>query len=267
MSRMVKGWLKTGNMSSFSSILSLRKTGKSLNAMSEAGSNVESSFNKKQTFKPVSVRTKQEIVLGELEQSILSGRIPPGERLLAEEIARQMKVSRIPVREALVRLQALGFISAQRGGSTVNELSNENVREILKIRLILEAMAVKEATVRLTEEKLQKLEILHENLLSAWDDVDELLRTNREFHFTIYGAAGMPILQSIIETLWNKFSPYLHILIRDTDDIYPTYASGIHKNILDALKQRDAEAAIKWLKSDLIKAADAVSTMFERARS
>lgn len=267
MSRMVKGWLKTANIPSSSSILSLRKTSKLMNFASGAGSNREASVYKVQTFKPVSVRTKQEIVLEELERSILSGRIPPGERLLAEEIARQMKVSRIPVREALGRLQALGFISLQKGGSIVNELSKENVREILKIRLILEAMAAEQATLQLTEEKLQKLEILHDNLLSAWNDVDELLRINREFHFTIYRGAGMPILQSLIETLWNKFSPYLHILIRDTDEIYPEYASKIHTNILSALKRRDIESVIEWLRRDLIRAAEAVLTMFERARS
>jgi DNA-binding GntR family transcriptional regulator len=267
-SRLVKGWLKGAGLIGMSGLLTLRKTWsvhyrqfKPSPPKATAGENHFDSDIKK-----ILVPTRQEVVFKELEQKIVTGRLIPGQRLVAEEIANQMGVSSIPVREALGRLEARGFISTiPQKGSTVYELSRDNLIEILEIRLFLECLASERAAVRRTEETLNQLEAFHKEyaLARKGDDPEKLLSTNKKFHHTIYQAANMPILMDMINQLWGRISPYYHIFFRQSEKPNPTSGIKYHNKIMEGMRRGDPEETCKWLKADLTDSTKFILDLFE----
>ncbi len=218
-------------------------------------------------LKPIKVTTAQEKVYKELFQAIVSGRIPPGEKIVTERIAKSMGVSQMPVREALYRLQANGFISIKKNrGSVVNELSSENLIEISKIRLVVESMAAREAARNCSLSAYKYLADIHHQMFKSgtvWAH-DQFLSLNREFHRGIYKEARMPILLNIIDGLWDRVSPYLHTLLQGLadDDIDTDRACRLHESMLQGMKNHDPDLVEKYLKMDLNDATDKLIEIF-----
>ncbi len=257
-SRIASRWFKKAGLNNMSGLLSLRKTWEV---------NQKRSLRKQQAMKPAknteptytanSIRTKtaQELVYKELEQAIIKGQLKPGEKLVTEKLARQMGTSRIPVREAMGRLEARNFIKVQpKKGVTVSELSESNLKEILEIRLMLEPAAAMKAASSSSEETLQRLERFNSQYVAAQteNDADEALRANKEFHFTIYREARMPILLSMIQNLWNQVSPYYHIMFRQTMFHDPHTGNTYHKKMIEGMAAKNPHKVGKWLKTDLV---------------
>ena len=263
-SRLVSGWFKQTELSGLNGLLSLRKTwefnqdqGHSKREEIETEKKTESTY----TANSIQTKTVQELVYKELEQAIVKGRLRPGEKLVTEKLARQMGTSRIPVREAIGRLEARNFVKVQpKKGVTVSELSEKNLKEILEIRLLLELEAAMKATLRSNEDTLQRLREINSQYADAQtkNDADEALRINEEFHFTIYRQAQMPILFSMIQNLWNQVSPYYHIMFRQTLFHDPKTGSINHKKIIEGMAERDPLKVNKWLKTDLVDSTDFV---------
>ncbi|OEU49632.1 MAG: hypothetical protein BA862_08650 [Desulfobulbaceae bacterium S3730MH12] len=257
-SRLVAGWFKQTGLDGMNGLLSLRKTWE-LNQdqayqkqqVIMAEENGASSY----TANSIQTKTAQELVYKELEQAIVKGRLRPGEKLVTEKLARQMGTSRIPVREAIGRLEARNFVKVQpKKGVTVSELSEKNLKEILQIRLLLELEAAVKATLRSNEDTLQRLRKINSQYADAQakNDADEALRINEEFHFTIYRQAQMPILFSMIQNLWNQVSPYYHIMFRQTLFHDPKTGSISHKKIIEGMAEKNPLKVSKWLKKDLV---------------
>jgi len=260
-SRLVKGWFTEAGLEGYAGLMSLRRT-------AEAAAGLVDNFMPDQTepkLEPVRVPTTQEVVYQTLENAIIAGRIRPGERLVAEQLARQLGVSRMPVRDAIGRLEARSFITTQPGkGVVVNELSEKNLAEILDIRLTLETKAARYAARNRTEKTLQALEESQVLYLEARRtmDPDELLRANRFFHFTLYRQAGMPILETLIDQLWNRVSPYHHIMFRQTALEDPETGPSYHRKMIDAMARRDADEVCHWLTVDITEATEFVVEVF-----
>jgi len=257
-SRIASRWFKEIGLNGMSGLLSLRKTWEF---------NQERSLRKQQTMKPagntestysansIQTKTAQELVYKELEEAIVKGRLKPGEKLVTEKLARQMGTSRIPVREAMGRLEARNFVKVQpKKGVTVSELSERNLKEILEIRLMLELGAAMKAAPRANKKNLQRLERCNSQYVAAQtkNDADEALRANKEFHFTIYREARMPILLSMIHNLWNQVSPYYHIMFRQTMFHDPRTGPDCHKKIIKGMAAKNPKKVRKWLKKDLV---------------
>jgi DNA-binding GntR family transcriptional regulator len=223
-------------------------------------------FDSEEILKPVKLPTLQEEVYSQLLQAILSAKIRPGERLITEELAKLLHVSPIPVREALVRLEAVGFVSSLKKGVRIaNVLSKENLEEILEIRLALETMAARIAARQVSEDTLTQLENIFQELAGASirTDVAEIIRLNKLFHLTLYRDAHKPILQQIIDSCIDRVSPYFHILYGRIDQQYVTMDIEIHRNMLEGMKVRDPKQVCKWLKMDMTDATRRLIGMFD----
>jgi len=217
-------------------------------------------------IKPIQSTRVQDSVYEELLQVILSGRILPGETITLEGLAKIMDVSVMPVRVALQKLEAGGFVTIGRNRRIrIAELSPENLLEIHEIRLMLEGHAAERACTRRSEESLKQLKKFNHECIEA-EDEDTYLRANREFHMTIYSEANMPILMDVIESLWNRFSPYLHILLRNEQDFKAGEFHTTHQGMLDAMQNKDPKAMRKWLTMDLKRAASLVKQRLETDR-
>jgi DNA-binding GntR family transcriptional regulator len=265
-SHLIRKWFRTANLKYLSGAGSLRKTYQAQHQKSFKAKPKLEKVNLEQTFKPIQNVTLQEAVYQEILQTIISGRIPPGERLFADKIAKQTNVSETPAREALARLEATGFISrSNRKGYSVNELSQEDVREIVKIRINLECMAVEEACLNVTEEVIYRLEKSFQEYKNAINDSDRYYLLNKEFHQMIYACANMPILQKLIEQLWGRMSPYLNILISYTN-YDPKPAWEYHQGMINGIKNRNSKEACEWLKKDLNRAELLVEKEIEKRK-
>lgn len=218
-------------------------------------------------LKAIEAPTLQEAVYEELVSAILSGKIAPGERITLENIAQQLNVSIMPVREALRRLEAGGFVSIEKNKRiVVRELSPETLKEILEIRLILESVAIEKAIKIRSDESISRLEELIKPFHIA-ENEEEFLEVNKEFHFTIYRQANMPVLMEVITGLWEKVSPYLHILIRTEKDWNRDNIIKIHAGMLEGMRRRNSEEVCKWLRLDLTEAAELVLRTFQPKRT
>ncbi len=270
-SRMVRGWFDKAGISAMSGLSSLRKTwadqhGRSSLKEKEQGQEIFSGKDSTYHLDTVKAPTLQELVYKKLEKAIVSGHIKPGKQLIAEELARQMGVSRVPVREALGRLEARNFITIKpQKGAIVNQLSMEKLREMLEVRLLVELSAAKKAAVRRSEGTLISLDLLNSQYLSARrnNDSDELLRVNKEFHFTIYRESKMPILLTMIENLWNQVSPYYHIMFRQTELSDPLTGLNYHRKMLEEMRNRNPEEVSRWLRRDITESTDFVINVFK----
>ncbi|RLB97737.1 MAG: hypothetical protein DRH90_22915 [Deltaproteobacteria bacterium] len=263
-SRLVSSWYARVGLKGMSGLLSLRKTWQTQYQRSELEKLSLPPVEPAYLVNPIQTPTAQELVYKELERALVTARIKPGERLIAEKLSRQMGISVIPIREAMGRLEARNFLTVQpKKGATANELSEKKFREILEIRLMLELPAARKAAMAITKGTVKTIKLLNSQYMDAQkeNDADRALSVNREFHFAIYREAGMPLLFPMIQNLWDQVSPYYHLMFRQTLFADPRTGPRYHKKIIQSLAAKDPQKASKWLKTDLVESAEFVASV------
>ncbi|NUP52459.1 MAG: GntR family transcriptional regulator [Catenulispora sp.] len=191
--------------------------------------------------------TAQQFVLAEVRRAITSGELRPGAAIRQEALAERLEVSRVPLREALKTLEGEGLVvyRAHRG-YRVAELSMADLREVYRLRELLEAEAIRAAVLLLTDAVFADLEAAQAVVEKAADEgaVEEMARANRRFHFTLFEAAGMPRLVRIIGTLWDSTDAYRSLYYAGEENRRHVVAE--HRAALAALRAGDAEGAVRW---------------------
>ncbi|MGB3388416.1 MAG: GntR family transcriptional regulator [Pseudaminobacter sp.] len=176
-----------------------------------------------------------------LREAILSGRLKAGSRVRQEELAEEFGISRIPVREALRRLESEGLmILVPNSGAWVSKLDRAECIEIYKVRERLEPLAISESTVRLASETIERMEDLAIQIERS-DDPDTFLRLDREFHLLSYEGANMPHLTQMIHRFWNSTQQYRRAFTATAGQAGMAAVHHEHRLIVDALQRRDAE--------------------------
>lgn len=186
-------------------------------------------------------------VIEQIRELILSGELPPGERILQEDLARRFGMSRIPIREALRFLESDGLVTLKsNSGAWVAKLDYAECIEVYKIREKIEPLALAESVPNLDEEQLAGLESLVERVELA-RNIEEFLRLDREFHLGSYAAAGMPELVRIIQRYWNRTQQYRRAYTRMIGPQGRWVINHEHRLIMESMKRRDAETAASLL--------------------
>lgn len=127
-------------------------------------------------------------VVKELRNVILDGTLKPGERIVQEEWAKRMNVSRIPVREALTKLEMEGLIEiVPHKGAIVRTLTLEDLEELYCIRSYLESQVILKALPNMTEEDKEKLRETFEAMLEAVNTSqhEKYTELHEYFHFLL----------------------------------------------------------------------------------
>jgi DNA-binding GntR family transcriptional regulator len=178
-----------------------------------------------------------------LRELILSGEMPPGSRIRQEELAERFGLSRIPVREALRRLESDGLVMLVPNSSAwVAKIDMAECIEVYKIRERLESLAVSEAVPNMSDEHVTMLGDLVARM-EASHDTEEFLRLDREFHLASYRPAEMQQLYAIVERFWNTTQHYRRAFTRLVGKEGSWVTHTEHRLILDAFRRRDAEGA------------------------
>ncbi|MDF1586631.1 GntR family transcriptional regulator [Marinimicrococcus flavescens] len=188
-----------------------------------------------------------------LREALMDGRLAPGTILTIRKVASSLGTSTMPVREALHRLAAHGALESLPNRSyRLILMSRETWHQTLEIRLQLECLAVRRAAGMLSPGQLAQLdEITAEMAARPPPDPQRYLTLNRNFHFVIYEATGMPVLVELIGMIWLRVGPLLHACSSPYDI---ATANECHATILKALRKGDGETAAAALREDLLTA-------------
>ncbi len=203
-------------------------------------------------------------VAARLRESIVHGTLAPGTRLLEVEAARQLGVSRGPLREALRILESEGLIISEPGhGSHVVQISERDIREIYSLRRILEEEAFRLAAQGATDAQLQQLDDILEAMFEAAGrgDHDTVLDLDLEFHKQVWRMSG----HSRLEAYLNEVAAQARMYIAVQTSLYDDLAAGIsdHREMLGALRERDPERAIRALLGHLQEATEVLLNYFD----
>ncbi len=189
-------------------------------------------------------RPLREIVYEELKILILTGRISPGIRLMEEELASDMGVSRTPIREAIRKLEKEGLITIEpRKGAYVSQLSTKDMVEILEVRQNMEGFAAQLASQRMSEEEKQKLKAVAHAYEEAVEtgDMAEMIRCDTLFHHMIVDATQNKTLIKMVEQLQEMVLRFRYLYYDNFKRAEKMPAE--HKLIYEAILQGEAEVA------------------------
>ena len=196
-------------------------------------------------------RVLREEIREQLIDDILSGRLPPGTRIVETRLAQEFGVSQAPVREALRDLELFGFvISSPFRGTQVREISTEDLLEIYPVRASLEAVAARAAATRMDDATLARLEesITAMRQAAAKSDHRAHVDADFAFHQIIIKASGNHVLQHVWQTMRLATTTFVtHSMMQLTHRSLEEIGER-HVPVLEALRARDpnlAEAAMR----------------------
>jgi DNA-binding GntR family transcriptional regulator len=203
-----------------------------------------------------------ELVAEVLREAITSGHLKANDPLPQQEIAAQLEVSHIPVREALRQLQSEGLVTYQPNhGATVTAHTPDEIREIYEIRAILETAAVRRAAARLSDADLAQAEELLKLTERARDDA-AWGSHDLDFHRLIYDLDSRPRLRELIDGLLRRVDRYWRVhglMLKHRREF-----EAEHRKLLAALRARDGERAAKVLERHLTGAAELLVAALDR---
>ncbi|MEZ4671722.1 MAG: GntR family transcriptional regulator [Anaerolineae bacterium] len=178
-----------------------------------------------------------------IRDAILEGILRPGTRIDQNQLAKDLNTSLVPVREALKKLEGEGFVQIiPRRGAFITETSTKDMEDLYFARSILEGQAGYHAAPNLTQSDLDRLDSIHDQVGTSLKthDFAAFTHLNREFHFTIYDAAGSKYLAGMIASLWDLAERYRYryVFFKDQGSVI----QAEHKQILDACHAHDSRA-------------------------
>lgn len=200
--------------------------------------------------------TTPDLIADALRDEILRGAVAPGQALRQEELADRFGVSRLPVRDALLRLEAQGLVHVYPNrGAFVISLSADEVREVYEIRILLEGDLIERAVPRLTPDDWRRIDAANAHAARTAGG-PEWVEGDWRFHRALYEPAGRPrqlaMIESLRATVARYSTAYVALPERTADWL------SDHEAILEACRARAAVAARRRLEAHLHRASDTV---------
>lgn len=207
-----------------------------------------------------------------LRHRIASGELAPGQKIRQDAVAEAMGVSRTPIREAFQVLATEGWVTVRpRAGVVVRDLSADEVQEVALMRLLLEPFAARLAAARHDEKDARLARELLDRPPPTHDDArwfDEFERTNRDFHFVMYGIGRGHLphsVESAIGQYWDRFTRYRRYHWSSETEIRRSDES--HERIYRTWQQRDTDATYTAIGRHIIPVATGLVTRIEPGAS
>ncbi|MBW4973039.1 MULTISPECIES: GntR family transcriptional regulator [Roseovarius] len=206
-----------------------------------------------------------ELIYRQLRDLVLFGDLAPGEAVTIQGLSERLGAGMTPVREAIRRLIAEGALEFQGNRRvSVPLLTADNISELIYARQWLDPYLTLRATERASLEDLDWLAGLDDELDRAIlrGDLRAYLELNYRFHKRLYEIAQAPILADVADGLWLRFGPSLRVVCgrMGTQNL-----PDKHKDMLAAMHARDAEAAARAIREDVIQGMEQVRHSLERS--
>lgn len=208
-------------------------------------------------------------VRDEIENAIVSNNFAPGTRLDEAQLASRFGVSRTPIREALMQLNAIGLVEIRpRRGAVVIDPGPHRIFEMFELMAELEGMAGSLAARRLTEEDHAAILAAHRacERSSSADNSDAYYYDNERFHRAIYAASHSGFLSEQCIALHRRLQPYRRLQLRVRNRMATSFAE--HNAVVDAILAGEAELARQLLRQHVSiqgeRFSDLVATLADR---
>jgi DNA-binding GntR family transcriptional regulator len=194
-----------------------------------------------------------------IRKAIVEGELAAGERLKEDELARELNVSRTPIREALLLLQADGLVQAvPRRGAVVRSYGVKELAEMYELRALLEGCAAKKAARRMTDEQVEELRKSCERFTAIAQrhdaDVRELVKENMFFHDAIHEATDSPRLVEMVRSVIDM--PLVYKAYIWYSPKQKLLSEHYHNELTAAMANHDAERAELIMKEHVYEARD-----------
>lgn len=192
-----------------------------------------------------------------IRSAIVEGRLEPGQRLKEEELARELGISRTPVREALLVLQTEGLIdSAPNRGASVRAYEAADLDDLYLLRALLESFAARLAATRITDDEVAELRASNERFvaLRVRDDIVELVRENVRFHDIVLAAARSDRLAQMVRGVIQLPLVYRSYVWYSPDQ--KLISEHYHRQLTAALAAHEPERAELVMKEHVLEARD-----------
>jgi DNA-binding GntR family transcriptional regulator len=191
-----------------------------------------------------------------IREAILQGKLKPGQRILEVEMAKELGISRAPVREAIRQLEHEGLVvSTAHRGTYVMALSPQDAKEIFSLRAALEGLAIMLVVQSRNAEVLDQLDkSVDEMQACVENDMEGVVQADFRFHEILCRAANHQRLLDI----WSSMSVQIRALLSITDLQYlgPSEVVPRHRALLEAMRASEAERAMWLLINDILKAGE-----------
>jgi DNA-binding GntR family transcriptional regulator len=200
-------------------------------------------------------KTRTQVVIEAIRGQILSGEIKAGEPLRQAALAEQLQVSRIPIREALLHLEAEGLVRFEpHKGATATEISPDLIDELFELRALLETDLLARSIPLLSEDDLIKAELQLAKLDAALQSENHVLiwpELNSAFHLSLYKALR-PQSYEIVSNLNKNSDRYIRMHLQMAGRILKSNKE--HQQLLNLCRARDITGACSLLNHHILSA-------------
>ncbi len=207
-----------------------------------------------------------EIALEKITDLLITHKYKPGDRLLETVLASELNLSRTPIRDALSRLVASGFVEKQKGqkGYQIPLLTPDDMKQVFQTRMFLEGIAVRMAVTACSSDDIQKLRGLNQREIEAFhnNEKEVYANINETFHLFLAKISSNNYVSRFIEqTFWrSRLYNFFFAGFYTLDDQLIQYREEHqrlsyqeHREIIDAIENRDAKEAGKLMEDHIKK--------------
>lgn len=174
---------------------------------------------------------------------ILRGELAPGTRIIQDELAAELNISRIPVREALHLLESRGLVVLRANtGAWVSSMTLRDLEQSYEIRERIEPLLLADSMRRFGPDDVAELERI-QGLIELNEDPEDFLRLDRDLHWCSYRQHDSPGLAAMISRLWDTTHHYRRALVRLTAAHRSWIVFAEHRLLIESMRAGDPDTA------------------------
>ena len=206
-------------------------------------------------------KTASNWLFQELRAAIIRGDYRAGEPIRQDAVADAYSVSRMPVREAMRLLEAEGLVEqVPHRGAVVADLDADDARELFEVRAALEVLGIRRSFPMLNDAHIKNIENAYRALTKA--KRGEVIDRHREFHLTLYSAAGARLRKLIAEQL--DAAQRYHLRFGRNDMVVSKEDDEGHQALVKAAREGDVKTATRVIRSNMIDSGKSISRSIAR---
>jgi DNA-binding GntR family transcriptional regulator len=207
---------------------------------------------------PLRHRTLEEQAYEHIRTALVEGRLAPGQKIVASAVARAAGTSRIPVLQALRRLESEGFVRINpHRDVVVSGLSTEEFRERFLMMAVLEALCVREADGKIPPVTLQRLREVNKEIVAARraGDTARAVNADGRFHRMLWEMSGLRQVVQVLQNVWDR-GEYYRVIMHARRGGFAAESIAEHDEILTALEAGDTARAARAVERHRLRAMD-----------
>jgi DNA-binding GntR family transcriptional regulator len=187
-----------------------------------------------------------------IKKKVITLELPPSAVIDEHNLMQQLDLGRTPIREALQRLDSEGLVTVvPRRGTFVSDVSVTDLQKIFELRIILEGFCARLAAQRITEEHIEKMEMVLCDLEELQDGhPPAFISIDKRFHKLLYRAADNEFLAETLDRLYDLSLRLWYLVLNRLDDVRDVIEQ--HHNVLDALRDGDAAQAEMLVQTHIV---------------